>query len=456
MIDLVKLKLCAGDGGDGRISLLRERSRPKGGPDGGDGGRGGSIIVEADKNINTLKHFAGIKEIVAKKGEGGGKNKMHGADADDVVIKVPLGTVIWLEAENNPSNNRRRKYEQSLADFEFDQEFVDDKLDKKEEPSDQDHEDDQSNEVTPFRFDVLFHRNDVRFQKFFQEYSGTRVGMRNYELDEIRQVEPEKEQVESKHFTNLDKILDNSSHEANTIKIAELKQDGESIVLCQGGLGGRGNRAFRSSVKQTPMEAEYGTFGEKKEIIFELRLLADLGLVGLPNAGKSTLLSRFTKARPKIANYPFTTIEPNLGIMSSVDGKKDLVIADIPGLIEGASQGKGLGDRFLRHIENCQMLMYVLYLEEEVVFDETIDLKEKAEQLYQQYQLLQNELEAYQPELLNKLSIITINKADIYPEEFQSYFVDFFSKKNIETMLFSGVTGEGLEKIKDKIFSLQD
>ncbi len=447
MIDLVKLKLSAGDGGDGRISLLREKSRPKGGPDGGDGGRGGSIIVEADKNINTLKHFAGIKEIVAKKGEGGGKNKMHGADADDVVIKVPLGTIIWLEAENSPSKNRRRKYEQSFADFEFDQEEQENEF-----LDNQDKEEDS----LPFRLDVLFHRNDVRFQKFFQEYSGTRVGMRNYDQDELNQVESEKEQAETKHFSDLDKILDNSGREASTIKIAELKKDKERIILCQGGLGGRGNRAFRSSIKQTPREAEYGTFGEKKEVIFELRLLADLGLVGLPNAGKSTLLSRFTKARPKIANYPFTTIEPNLGIMSSVDGKKDLVIADIPGLIEGASQGKGLGDRFLRHIENCQMLMYVLFLEEETVFDEAIDLAEKAKQLYQQYQLLQSELGAYQPELLEKLSVVTINKADIYPEEFSSYFVDFFAKKGIEAMLFSGVTGEGLDIIKDKIFSLKE
>jgi len=456
MIDLVKLKLCAGDGGDGRISLLREKSRPKGGPDGGDGGRGGSIVVVADKNINTLKHFAGIKEIVAKKGENGGKNKMHGADADDITIRVPLGTVIWLEAENNSSNSRRRKYEQSLADFEFDQEFDNEELDKKEELANQDQKNNQNNEVSLFRFDVLFHRNDVRFQKFFQDYSGSRIGMRDYEIDEIRPVLFEAEQAEVKHFNNLDKILDSSSHEAKTIKIAELKQDGESIVLCQGGLGGRGNRAFRSSINQTPREAEYGTFGEKKEVVLELRLLADLGLVGLPNAGKSTLLSRFTKARPKIANYPFTTIEPNLGIMSSSDDKKDLVIADIPGLIEGASQGKGLGDRFLRHIENCQMLMYVLYLEEEVVFDEMIDLKEKAEKLYQQYQLLQNELEAYQSELPKKLSIVTINKADIYPKEFQDYFVDFFADRGIEVMLFSGVTGEGLEIIKDKIFSLKD
>ncbi len=182
--------------------------------------------------------------------------------------------------------------------------------------------------------------------------------------------------------------------------------------------------------------------------------MADLGLVGLPNAGKSTLLSRLTKAKFKIADYPFTTLEPQLGVLSSKDGKKELVVADIPGLIEGASQGKGLGDRFLRHIENCQSLMYVLFLEEEVVFDDSISLQKKAQQLLQQYQLLQNELGEYHPELLEKSSAITVNKLDIYPQELVKAIEQKFLDENIKVILFSGVTGEGLDEIKDRIFSL--
>jgi len=446
MIDLVKLKIIAGDGGDGRISLLHERSRPKGGPDGGDGGRGGSIIFKANKNLNTLKHFAGIKEIVAKKGESGGKNKRHGADGEDVIVEVPLGTVIWLEAENEPSKNRRKRYEQSLAEFDFDSDVSE---------ISQDSVVNETNIIsTPFRFDILFSRNDVTFQKYFQDFSGSRNGERLYELDEQKAVDPNQELVNNKQFTAFDKILDNAGHIATAVKIAELKEDQQQLVLCQGGLGGRGNRAFRSSTNQTPREAEYGTFGEKKTVILELRLLADLGLVGLPNAGKSTLLSRLTKAKPKIADYPFTTLEPQLGVLSSKDGKKELVVADIPGLIEGASQGKGLGDRFLRHIENCQSLMYVLFLEEEVVFDDSISLQKKAQQLLQQYQLLQNELGEYHPELLEKSSAITVNKLDIYPQELVKAIEQKFLDENIKVILFSGVTGEGLDEIKDRIFSL--
>ena len=406
------------------------------------------MIIEADKNLSTLKHFAGIKEITAKNGETGGKNKRHGADGEDAVIRVPLGTVIWLEEENEPSKNRRKRYEQSLAEFDFD-------VQDEDQSTDVESNEQEAIASTPFRFNILFSRKDVYFHKYFQDFNGSRIGKKEYDLDKLVPVEPKLEQAEIKQFSNLDKILDNANHQATTIKIAQLKEDKQRFVICQGGLGGRGNRAFRSSTNQTPREAEFGTFGEKKVVILELRLLADLGLVGLPNAGKSTLLSRLTKARPKIANYPFTTLEPQLGVLTSKDGKKELVVADIPGLIEGASQGKGLGDRFLRHIENCQALMYVLFLEEEVVFDESATLSQKADGLVEQYQLLKNELKEHHQELLNKPFIITVNKLDIYPQELVEAIKKKFSAKKLQPIFFSGVTGEGLDTLKEQVFMLQ-
>ena len=456
MIDLVKLTLSAGDGGDGRIALLREKFRPKGGPDGGDGGRGGSIILQADKNLGTLKSFAGVKLIEAKKGESGGKNRRHGGDGDDVIVKVPLGTVVWLVQENEPSYVRRRKYEKPAADFEFDQiDEDDDAVVEGGVVSKQIQDEVYADEVNPFRLNTLLDRNDVTFRKFFQDYGGNLSGDRGAQAERLRPVNLELEQAPVKRFTRLDKILDIPAQEVGAVKLIELRRDGEEVVLCQGGLGGRGNRAFRSSTNQTPREAQYGTFGEKKEVILELRLLADLGLVGLPNAGKSTLLSRLTKAHPKIANYPFTTIEPNLGVMASRDGERELVVADIPGLIEGASQGKGLGDRFLRHIENCQTLMFVLFLEEEIIFDQDLSLQKKAKLLYEQHQLLLEELAAYQPDLLNKPSIVTVNKKDLYADDLISEILAFFQQHKLLPIFFSGVTGEGLDEVREAVFKLK-
>lgn len=453
MIDLVKLSLFAGDGGDGRIALLREKYRPKGGPDGGDGGSGGSIIFQADKNLSTLKNFAGIKEIEAQDGEIGGKNRRHGSDGEDIVVKVPLGTVVWLTQENEPSQLRRKKYQKTQVDFDFDERedgIVEDEGVGGE--SDEEAAPDES----LFRLNTLFNRNDVTFRKYFQDFSGSRTGQRGKEADKLEPINSELEEAPSKKFSKLDKIHDTASQEIEAVKLVELNKDGQRVVLCQGGLGGRGNRAFRSSTNQTPREAEYGTFGEKKEVILELKLLADLGLVGLPNVGKSTLLSRLTKAHPKIANYPFTTIEPNLGVMSSKDGNKELVVADIPGLIEGASQGKGLGDRFLRHIENCQSLMFVLFLEEPVIFNENASAQSKAELLFEQYQLLQDELDEYDSELLAKRSLITVNKKDLYDEELIDEILAYFQERDITPIFFSGVTGDGLGEVRDAVFRLSE
>ena len=186
----------------------------------------------------------------------------------------------------------------------------------------------------------------------------------------------------------------------------------------------------------------------------ELRLLADLALVGFPNAGKSTFLSKVTAANPKIANYPFTTLEPNLGIMQLQKGAQEIVVADIPGLIEGANQGKGLGHDFLRHIENCQALMYVLFLEESVIFDQALSAKDKSQLLWEQYQNLNNELKQHNPQLLEKPYLVTLNKADLYSQAEIEQFQADFAKHKITLLVFSAITGGGLSAVVKNIEKL--
>jgi GTP-binding protein len=197
------------------------------------------------------------------------------------------------------------------------------------------------------------------------------------------------------------------------------------------------------------MEAEHGTFGERKQVTLELKLLADIGLVGLPNAGKSTLLSKMTKAHPKIANYPFTTIEPNLGVLHTSQG--DLVVADIPGLIEGAHEGKGLGLDFLRHIENCRVLVCVLFLEESVVSDGSLSAENKAEMVWRQYQQLVRELTEYQEEMRQKPLVITLNKTDLYSPELLVAITERFRKEKLPILLLSGFTGAGLPEVVKRL-----
>ena len=237
------------------------------------------------------------------------------------------------------------------------------------------------------------------------------------------------------------------------IKLVEILEEGQKVVLCQGGFGGRGNVSFKSSINTTPLEVEYGSTGEHKKVVLELKLLADIGLVGYPNAGKSTLLSKITRANPKTADYPFTTIEPNLGVLTLPEGK-DLVVADIPGLIEGAHSGKGLGYDFLRHIENTRVLLFILFLEENIVSDVNVTSKTKADLVWQQYQHLCSELTAYQTEMLQKPSLIALNKIDIYPAELIKAITSRFQKAQQTILPFSGFTGEGLAELTKQVASL--
>ncbi|MCX7766874.1 MAG: GTPase ObgE [Candidatus Sumerlaeia bacterium] len=285
-VDYAKIHVKAGDGGDGCISFRREKYVPRGGPNGGDGGNGGNIYIEADPHLHTLIDFKYKPHFKARRGEHGRGKNQSGKNGEDVIIRVPCGTVIKSET------------------------------------------------------------------------------------GEI---------------------------------IADLTKPGERVLVAKGGRGGRGNQHFASSTNQTPRWAEPGEPGEEKWLILELKMLADVGLVGFPNAGKSTFLSAVTPATPKIAPYPFTTLHPNLGVYVAEENYR-VVFADIPGIIEDASKGMGLGDKFLRHIERTRLLVFLL-------FDDLGNFD--FEQLWHQFTVLRKELEAYSSELGKKPYVIAINKIDL-------------------------------------------
>lgn len=323
--DYVKVFAASGNGGKGSAHLHREKFVAKGGPDGGDGGRGGHVIVKGNKNLWTLIHFKFQKHFRAGHGEHGSANRSTGADGQDVYLEVPLGTVI----------------KDALTE------------------------------------ETLF----------------------------------------------------------------EITQDGQEIIALEGGKGGLGNWHFRSATNQTPRYAQQGIAGKEAELLLELKVLADVGLVGFPNAGKSTLLSVITSAKPKIGDYPFTTLKPNLGIVEHRDFKS-FVVADIPGIIEGAAQGKGLGHYFLRHIERNAALLFLIPAD--------------SNDIAQEYAVLLSELKQYNPELLDKNRLLAISKSDMLDEELTTE-LEALLKKNLPEVPFvfiSSVSGKGLQSLKDQLWQM--
>ena len=324
-VDYVKVHVASGNGGKGSAHLRREKYVAKGGPDGGDGGRGGHIIIKGNKNLWTLYHFKFKQHYKAGHGSDGGKNRSTGADGQDSVIEVPLGTVVRDTTTN----------------------------------------------------ELLFEITD---------------------------------------------------------------HDEEKIVL-RGGLGGRGNWHFKSPTNQTPRYAQPGLAGEEMQLTLELKVLADVGLVGFPNAGKSTLLSVLSSAKPKIADYEFTTLKPNLGIVPYREFKS-FVMADIPGIIEGAAEGKGLGHYFLRHIERNSVLLFLIPAD--------------SNDISREYEILLAELRKYNPELLDKERILAISKSDMLDEELMEEMRIELDKdlREISFLFISSVAQFGLEELKDQLWSI--
>ena len=323
-VDYVKIHVFSGKGGKGSAHLHREKYIAKGGPDGGDGGRGGHVIVKGNKNLWTLFHLKFKRHIKAEHGENGGKQRSSGAQGSDEYIEVPLGTVI-----------------------------------------------------------------------------------RDTETNEI---------------------------------IKEITEDGQEFMVAEGGKGGLGNWHFKSSTNQTPRYAQPGIDGQQIDITLELKVLADVGLVGFPNAGKSTLLSVITAAKPKIANYEFTTLKPNLGIVEYRDFKT-FVVADIPGIIEGAAEGKGLGHRFLRHIERNSTLLFLIPAD--------------AKDIKKQYDILLDELKRYNPELMDKDRLVAISKSDLLDEELKAEMASELDKElNLPYIFISSVAQSNLTQLKDKLWQM--
>lgn len=323
-LDYAKIYIKSGDGGNGCISFRREKFVPRGGPNGGDGGKGGDIIFKASSQLSTLIDFRYKAHYRAGRGQHGQGGDKTGKNADNVLIKVPCGSVV---------------------------------------------KDSETGDV-----------------------------------------------------------------------LTELLIDGEEKVILKGGKGGKGNTHFKSPTNQAPRTAEKGKPGEERTIIIELKLIADVGLVGFPNAGKSTLISKISSAKPKIADYPFTTLVPNLGIVKYKD-YDSFVVADIPGIIEGASSGKGLGIQFLRHIERTRLLLFLI---------DTTKFSGQEKNFLKEYKTLLKELENYEADLLDKPRILCFTKTDAITENLKSKLEKV--KTNIDKILISSVSGENLDRLKDLIW----
>ncbi|MCU0414030.1 MAG: GTPase ObgE [Ignavibacteriaceae bacterium] len=322
-VDYALIEVSSGNGGDGAVTFRREKYVPKGGPSGGDGGNGGNVIIIANTNLHTLLDFRYKKKYIADNGDSGGNSLKDGKSGSDVIIRVPVGTIV-----------------------------------------------------------------------------------KDSETEEL---------------------------------LFDLDVDGKEVILVKGGKGGKGNSKFATPTNQTPRFAEDGKPGEHKKVILELKLIADVGLVGFPNSGKSTLISKISAAKPKIADYPFTTLKPNLGIVKYKDFQS-FTVADIPGIIEGASEGKGLGHQFLRHIERTGIILFL------------IDIT--SENYQNDFNILMNELKIYSSKLIQKKMFVSLSKADLVdPERLKE--VSRFKFKGIKEkpLIFSSVSGYGLDKMMDILWN---
>lgn len=372
-IDEIKIYARAGHGGKGCVAFQREKYRPKGGPSGGNGGRGGDVILEADHDLNNLIGQYYQPRLIAKEGEAGMGKGMDGHAGKDLIVKVPCGTLIW-------------RIERQLAE-----------------------EAEKSGEEPPV-FAVSSSRRPL-----FRTSSGGKA----MEVD-LAQDESAPSSVDKHSKGEL---------------VADLTQHGQRLILCKGGRGGLGNRNFATATRQTPRFAQPGEPGQEGDFLFELRILAEVGLVGYPNAGKSTLLTAISHARPKVAPYPFTTLHPQIGIVEYSDFHR-LTVCDVPGLIEGAHRNVGLGHEFLRHIERCKVLVVLLDMA-------GTDGREP----WEDYKSLLNELELYDPGLLERPRLVVANKMDeAVAEENLKKFKRRIRKTPVLPM--AAAFDEGIDKFK--------
>ena len=362
-VDEVKVSARAGHGGKGCVAFCREAYRPKGGPDGGNGGRGGDVILEADHDLNNLINQFYQSRLFARDGEYGMGKGMDGHAGKDIIVKVPCGTLVWkLPGGEAPATEEGSAATQPRGR-------------RTHSPNTLDEDSDE-----PAARPLILSGTSRR--PVFRNTAGAPALEINLEDDDSAVADPESDVEQPREL------------------VADLTEHGQRFILCKGGRGGLGNRNFANAVRQSPRFAQPGEAGEQGNYLFELHTIADVGLVGFPNAGKSTLLTAVSKARPRIAAYPFTTLTPQVGIMDYHDFQR-IVVCDVPGLIEGAHLDVGLGHAFLRHIERCKFLVLV------------VDMAgTDGRKPWDDFNQLIKELELYDPELLKKPRLVVANKMD--------------------------------------------
>ncbi len=396
-VDEALLEVQSGSGGDGIVSFRREKFIPNGGPNGGDGGRGGEIILVADSNVATLLDLKSARRIKATDGEPGGGSDKKGASGAPVEIRVPVGTLVY-ELENlTVARVVSRQHIGTYSGFGPDEDT---------------------------EFSVL----DVELiDDGGEEDAGAAPSM--------EQPAPERSALE------LEQPFRAASNDEPT-PIADLTRTGQQIVIARGGRGGLGNARFKTSTRQAPDFATPGKPGQLKRIRLSLKLMADVGLVGFPNAGKSTLLRRISAAKPRVANYPFTTLVPSLGVVER--GERRCVVADIPGLIEGASEGAGLGHQFLRHVERTRVLIHLLDVEGMLI---------EGRDLQADYVAIRRELERYRPELLERHEIVVLSKCDLMHDASQLAELEArLAKQGIRPLRISAATNLGIDAMLAAMF----
>ena len=400
-VDEALLEVQSGSGGDGIVSFRREKFIPNGGPNGGDGGRGGEIILVADANVATLLDLKSARRIKAADGEPGGGSDKKGASGAPVEIRVPVGTLVY-ELENlTVARVVSRQHIGTYSGFGPDEDTESSVLDVE-------IIDDDEDEV--------------------EQNAGAAPSI-------MERPAPEQSPLE------LEQPFRAASDDEPT-PIADLTRSGQQIVIARGGRGGLGNARFKTSTRQAPDFATPGKPGQLKRIRLSLKLMADVGLVGFPNAGKSTLLRRISAAKPRVANYPFTTLVPSLGVVER--GERRCVVADIPGLIEGASEGAGLGHQFLRHVERTRVLIHLLDVEGMLI---------EGRDLQADYVAIRRELERYRPELLERHEIVVLSKCDLMHDASQLADLEArLAKQGIRPLRISAATNLGIDAMLAAMF----
>ncbi len=394
-IDEIKVYARAGHGGKGCVAFTREAYRPKGGPSGGNGGEGGDVILQADHDLNNLIQQYYVPRLIAENGHHGMGKGMDGPAGKDLIIKVPCGTIVWrLKPEQVPGL--------TVTEGETDEESADD--DDESEDSEQP-------------------KSGLKLS------TGQRPVIRHSGREKAMEINLEEESPEEQPYK------DGRTRE----RVADLTTHGQQFVLCKGGRGGLGNRNFATARRQAPRFAQPGEPGDEGDFLLELRMIAEVGLVGYPNAGKSTLLTAISHARPKIAPYPFTTLTPQVGIMEYKTDFRRLTVCDVPGLIEGAHNNVGLGHAFLRHIQRCKVLVIL------------VDMAgTDGRNPWDDYRQVLHELELYDPALLEKRRLVLANKMD---EPTAEANLKQFKKKIRKTSILPicAAFDEGIDKFRELI-----